>query len=208
MTNYQPWWINIERQNNPDIILGPFADQVSADTWLDESQQVQGLCEEDCLEASSSTLKTPLYSGEQYAEYDVTWEESLPGPYATSYRPSAEEIGAVLRPAILALVGQFEEHQLHLTTNPFNAEALDPNGVLLLNIKTPGNTDTCLLSWRADLGMLWMLYKPYRDTPPIIWEHIQTLLRLVQRIQRNYGTSDSLRIESPQVSPNIKLDLQ
>lgn len=47
----QPWWIFIERQYSADVVVGPYPNHAAADYAMIHALIIDGLCEEDCLDA-------------------------------------------------------------------------------------------------------------------------------------------------------------
>lgn len=58
------WWVNIDRENNPNAAVGPYPDEAAAGAAL-ESLLVESLCEEDAIDAYT-TSTPPNETTEQF----------------------------------------------------------------------------------------------------------------------------------------------
>ena len=45
------WWVRIDRDHHLDALVGPYADQAQADRAMQDALLIDGLCQEDCLDA-------------------------------------------------------------------------------------------------------------------------------------------------------------
>ena len=87
-----PWWIHLDRQHHPDVAVGPFDDEATADAAYQDSPAVNALCERDCVDATL-TQDDP--------EPDRVRLHPDGTPHTTAQRPADDE-----RPAAYALAAR------------------------------------------------------------------------------------------------------
>lgn len=63
-------WVLIERENNPDALVGPYPDEAAAVLAMEEALLIDGLCEEDSLDCNTVTI-----SG-----FDPAWDVHIIDP--------------------------------------------------------------------------------------------------------------------------------
>ena len=72
------WFILLERENEPTMIIGPYADEEKAVFALDHSVFIDGLCQEDSLECMAVELE---FFQDKFIPYTIPPEETVENGY-------------------------------------------------------------------------------------------------------------------------------